>query len=418
MAQHGPASMNVRETLACALGLPNYHNDATAVPYINYIANQYKHRDNSESYLKLFIFVVEFFEKGKVDEAGRRYPATIRELMDHLIAQDCDDMFEDAAGSPSRIAMVEDTVRCIIGVWTMMLSSFSKLPNGLRKICAAYNTQIQKPPGDTSQYCEETVATLIKRSGLIPASARWAETMDTDPSGNTADQGTSEIKSNVNSSLMDDSDYFESLSIGATRLNACRLSILGGVDIVWTCNVSRHMVLSERSEKQVLAARGRHVLELFALPCAFSYDQQIPDGMVITPGLKQEIYDSYGSLFNAWSEPLHVRYGRSLGIRRFCWCWPCSAYRYRHRTLELHKVLSGKSTDRKTQRVSPRIEFDPMLIDLINPSGQPTDWSHDIFPSLWPRIIILENHLRTAKPKSIWVLLRDRRDTLQYYTFL
>jgi hypothetical protein len=157
---------------------------------------------------------------------------------------------------------------------------------------------------------------------------------------------------------------------------------------------------------------------LFALPCGFSYDQQISDGMVITPGLKQEIYDSYGSLFNAWSEPLHVRYGGSLGIRRFCWCWSCSAYRYRHRTLELHKVLSGKSTDRKTQRVSPRIEFDPMLIDLINPSGQPTDWSHDIFSSLWPRIIILENHLRTAKPKSIWVLLRDRRDTLQYYTFL
>jgi hypothetical protein len=190
------------------------------------------------------------------------------------------------------------------------------------------------------------------------------------------------------------------------------------VDVVWTCNVSRHMVLPRRGDQHFFTARGLYVLELFALPCAFAHDNLIPDGLVITADQRQEIFESYGLLFHAWPEPLHVKYGRILGIRRFCWCWACSAHRYHQRVLEQHKSLCSPSTGATGPRGSPKVEFDPKLIDLINTSGQATDWSNDMFPSLWQRIITLDNHLRTAKPKSIWALLRDRRDTLQYYTFL
>jgi hypothetical protein len=419
MALPIPASRNDRETLAHTLGFHNYPTDATAAPYINYIVNQHRGRDKLESYLRLFTFVVEFFREGTIDEDGNRQPATIRGLMDHLVAQTTHEMFEDTgAGSVFRVAVVEDTVMCIIGVWTMMLSSFVQLPNGLRKIGVAYNTQLRVAPGCKSQYCEETVATLIKRSRLIPGCGRWGETIAIDSSAISLDRDTTEAKSDIAFNLFDNPDYYESQSIKATRLNACRLSVMGGVDIVWTSNVSRHMILSRRSEQHLFAARGRFVLELFALPCAFSHDSNIPDGMVITPEQRQEMYESYGLLFTAWPEPLHVRYGRYFGIRRYCWCWACSAHRFHRRTTELHKSLSGGSTDGTLPRGSPRVEFDPMLITLINASGQPTDWSNDMFPFLWPRIIILENHLRTAKPKSIWALLRDRRDTLQYYTFL
>jgi hypothetical protein len=48
---------------------------------------------------------------------------------------------------------------------------------------------------------------------------------------------------------------------------------------------------------------------------------------------------------------------------------------------------------------------------------QPSDWVQDLFPCLWPRIVVLEEHLHMAKPWSIWILFRDRRDTLQFWTF-
>ena len=419
MAHSVLASSKARETLAHTLGFHDYPTNATAAPYMNYIVNQHRGRDKLESYLRLFTFVVNFFCKGTIDEDGNRVPATISGLVDHLVAQTSHEMFQDTGEDrATRVAVVEDNVMCIIGVWTMMLSSFELLPNGLRKIGVAYNAQVQAAPRDTRHHYEETVASLVKRSRLVPGCGRWGETMDIDLSATLQDRDVTETKSDIDFNFMDRPDYYETMSIKATRLNACRLSVIGGVDIVWTFNVSRHMILSRRSEQHLFAARGRFVLELFALPCAFSHDNQIPDGMVITPDQRQEIYESYGLLFTAWPEPLHVKYGRYLGVRRFCWCWAFSAHRFHHQTTEMYKTLSGMDPDWTKSKGSPKVEFDPMLVTLINASTQSSDWSNDMLPSLWPRIIILENHLRTAKPKSIWALLRDRRDTLQYYTFL
>jgi len=45
------------------------------------------------------------------------------------------------------------------------------------------------------------------------------------------------------------------------------------------------------------------------------------------------------------------------------------------------------------------------------------NWIPDYFQVLWPRIIELEKHLQAARPWRFWVLFRDRRDTLQFWTF-
>jgi len=96
--------------------------------------------------------------------------------------------------------------------------------------------------------------------------------------------------------------------------------------------------------------------------------------------------------------------------RRCCPCQPCSARRYRNRAISDYQAFS------RLQRSS---EYDtklPHLMSAIN--QQPIAWTPGIFPHLWSRIMILDEHLQQAKPWSIWVLFRNRNDTLQFWTFL
>ena len=47
-----------------------------------------------------------------------------------------------------------------------------------------------------------------------------------------------------------------------------------------------------------------------------------------------------------------------------------------------------------------------------------TQWSQTEYAQLWPRIMALDAHLWQTKPWSFSVLFRDRRNTIQYWTFL
>jgi hypothetical protein len=211
-------------------------------------------------------------------------------------------------------------------------------------------------------------------------------------------------------SLLDDADFSESLSIKAVRLNAFKLNLLGAVDILWTPNISRHMLLTK--------LHGRHVLELFSLPCVFTAITTPQIG--ISAELTTEIEESYAMLFNAWPErPLHARIGAKFGIQRWCWCLPCSGYRYREFSDAACKRVAGAETRHRRNGQSDFIlsHYDPTVYELMrNPSMK--DWTPDDFPHLWLRIVRLEQHLQTARPWSIWVLFRDRRDTVQFWTFL
>lgn len=164
---------------------------------------------------------------------------------------------------------------------------------------------------------------------------------------------------------------------------------------------------------------GRVVLELFSLPCAF---EAITAPEVDIPvELTQEIEESYAVLFNAWSSaPLHARLGAYVGLRKVCWCWACSAYRFRKRCIKTCKKRATASKPGRAKKGAGdplEDEFDWTLETLMAKQSM-NDWTPEDFPILWPRIARLEHHLQTSRPWSIWVLFRDRRDTMQFWTFL
>jgi hypothetical protein len=430
--------------LAHALGFSDYPTDATAKPYLNYIANRYIGRSTREGYLKLVIHVVQYFNVGEEDELA---PAkSIQGLLDRLTTSSNDHFLDTTAGSPTRHDDVEDTILYVVGVWTMLLSSFVHLPvaGGARKIALAYSIRAQDNASLSGSHpYEGNIADLISGSGLLPDSSQWglSENIDDDNMVRKAaiqrvamlsKSQTSSIRSLPSPSgsvhslqklnslgraltpmslrFLDDLDSLESLHVAATRLNAYTLSVFGAVDIAWTHNISRHMLLCKRS--------GRHVLEVFALPCALSASILTSKAVGITPGYAQEVRESYSILFSAWSEiPRHAKLGRYLGAQRLCWCWSCSAHRHRTQmTAQYRKIGEKRTLGAKRNSSSYASEFDPLLIEIMH--NEPSDWTPELFPSLWSRIMLLEEHLQTAKPWNVWILFRDRRDTLQFWTFL
>lgn len=419
----------LRISLAHALGFHAYPDHLTAEPYLNYISNRNIFAGAEHEYLELLLLVVEHFRANK----------TVQVLLQQLVDSNVEQLFaETAPGSAARIENVEDTVMYIMGVRAMMLSSFVRLPNGIRKVIMAYNINT----GGKVAAFEESLPGLIKSSGLLPmpesetqshingddeeviqtarkliALLSQTNISSVDLKDNAKDQlrpTTSSIGIADTTRLyyrdLQDMDSLESLSIKATRLNAFTLNTLGAVDVSWTHNISRHMLLSQR--------RGRYVLEVFAMPCIFEATSSAADQIGVSPDLAQEIQESYGILFNAWPDmPTHSRIGGYFGLRRICWCWSCSAYRHRGRIIS-HLRNGNKPISRKRMQHDNHFqsELDPRLLELMC-NDEACDWTYELFPSLWSRITILEEHMHKAKPWSIWILLRDRRDTLQFWTF-
>jgi hypothetical protein len=156
------------------------------------------------------------------------------------------------------------------------------------------------------------------------------------------------------------------------------LNIFGAIGIVWTHNISRHLLLSKRD--------GRHVLELFSLPCALNASSLKLAG--ITTELAQEIRETYSVLFNAPHEtPRHVKFGKVLRIGSLCWCCFCSMRRYRNHTIISYKAFGQHRTPgAKRGQPAHSNEYDPLVVELM--SSEPSDWTPDMFPHLWARIMI------------------------------
>ncbi|KAJ4290472.1 hypothetical protein N0V90_010689 [Kalmusia sp. IMI 367209] len=435
---------HLRIALAHALGYDEYPNDLSAEPYLRYIANRHVGRGTLDEYLKLFILVIKHFsaDQEKLATVTPR-PVSIRVLLDTLTSSNGEAIFADTkAGSTTRREDVEDTVMYIMGTWAMLLSSFLQLPNGFRKVTTAYNIQTQVDGAKNEAY-DESLAGLLQGSRLLPGPRSQSLPSDAgfeddvvrtamklvallsqsngshvnklirSPSSPSflANSTLGMTTSRISQHSLDAMDSLESLSIKAARLNAFTLNVLGAVQISWTHNISRHMLLSRHG--------GRHILEIFALPCALNATSLTSSAVGISSELAQEIQESYCILFNAWPEsPLHAKLWRWLGIRRFCWCWSCSAHRYRTRVIYTYRKSSSTKSRamKRTRKSDQHSEYDALLVELMNGAGA-SDWTQDLFPCLWSRIVELEEHLQAAKPWSIWILFRDRRDTLQFWTF-
>ncbi|KAH7371068.1 hypothetical protein BKA66DRAFT_551954 [Pyrenochaeta sp. MPI-SDFR-AT-0127] len=381
--------------LAHALGFPDYPTDNTAEPYINYITNECVGR-TLDGHIQLLVRIVKYFQ----DES-----LTVRSIQSFLdsmsISTDVEYFADTKAGSQTRREVVEDTVLCTIGIWTMMLSSFRLLPvagERVRRVTLAYSLYAQRPSNPGRQPYGESVCGLIQGSGLLPSTSIANHGCQHNP-------GTSSVLQNcLSQRFLDDLDSLESLSIRSTRLNAYTLNVFGAVDIMWTHNLSRHMLLSKRG--------GQQILEIFALPCALSATSLTPELVGLSRELAQEVRESYSLLFNAWpTSTQHTRLVNIFCMGSICLCWSCSAQRCRRKAIAMCKRFNNHS---KHGANSSR--YDPLLAILM--SNTSSDWTPDSFPNLWSRIVILEQHLQAAKPWSIWVLFRDRRDTLQFWTFL
>jgi hypothetical protein len=207
----------------------------------------------------------------------------------------------------------------------------------------------------------------------------------------------------------------ESLSITAQDLNLIKLTRLAHVRVLWTDNVSRHLLLSRRSQKWYL--------ELFALPCTLQSGTQVG----LSVALADEIEASYANLFNPhahspFSSWVHMFLGKIVGLQLWCWCLTCSSRRLRAKELTglKHQTMAPRSEYRGERKranwMLVNIPYDPSLHELAK--HEATWWDQTEFENLWPRILTLERCLQEAKPWSFWVLLRDNRDTVQYWTFL
>lgn len=186
------SSIDDRTRLAHALGFSDYPTNTTSEPYLNYILRQYAGSQSIEDYIDLFIEVLEHFETG-LSANGAIAAPTVQTLIDKFALSGFRDVFADTvAGDPRRREHVEDTVMCIIGTWTTMLSSFQH-KNRSRKVLAAYSmfadattSQTATPTTlpamtptplslQTAPY-DESVAGLITGSGLLPG-GQWDHRM-------------------------------------------------------------------------------------------------------------------------------------------------------------------------------------------------------------------------------------------------
>ncbi|KAF2818113.1 hypothetical protein CC86DRAFT_364684 [Ophiobolus disseminans] len=448
-------SIDDRVRLAIALGFTA--TNTSVEPYLDYILKQYTGNATTEEYVELFIEVVEHFRSG----ASANATPTIQTLLDKYSSSGFRNVFSDTpAGDLKRKEHVEDTVMCICGTWTAMLSSFQHRSRS-SKVVAAYNlfaarstphaattttaaatpitTAATQPAPNTVGVApyNESVAGLINGSGLLPG-GQWDYIISYENDAATRLAGqvfnvpgcsnqnptqktltftcgqapTSQIfPYELPYALLGDLNAQEAQSVRATKLNAFTLNVLSAVDILWTPNVSRHMLLTK--------VGGRAALELFSLPCALGAITSPTAGISIELG--QEIEDTYAVLFNAWDNASwHARRGKFLGIHKVCWCWSCSAARYRQRCIISCRTRAPVSPRHHKRNVTSNMHqgiFDPKLEELM--TGELIgNWTPEVFPKLWPRIARLEQHLQTSRPWSLSVLFRDRRDTMQFWTFL
>jgi hypothetical protein len=384
MDRKSSAPDRLRIELAHRLGFPHYPGDTTAEPYLNYLTNRRISRITHEEHLNLLLRVIACFD---ADILGQHVASNTRSIQGLIDALSTD---KEYCGTYQ--PDLEDITLYTIGLWTMLLSSFILLPKAgsVRRVKLAYGLRMRGRLTNRHPY-EEDVAGLVVGSGLLPAPAQYPRFDEMVP---------------VPDDTFLDLDSLESLAISATRLNMYTLKVFGAVDVVWTHNISRHLLLSKRG--------GQYILEIFALPCALSASSLRFSTTGIGADLAQEIRESYSLLFNAWPKvPRHAK----LGAGRFCWCWSCSARQDRNQAITEYKRFSQHRTPgAKRSRREYSSEYDPLLIELM--SNEPSDWTPDLFPNLWSRILILEQHLQVAKPWCVWVLFRDRRDTLQFWTFL
>lgn len=338
-------------------------------------------------------------QTASADSSIREYLSSLTTRQDHYYFKDT------IADSSARESRVNETVLLILGTWLLSQSYFVPTHQDQRRIVYAYCRTTDRDYSELNAF-DESISTLISKSGLLPNPGEG---------GNASNDSVSSFQIIDDAEISDAfplhsyANLLESLSIDSTRLNAINLSTYSHVEITWTQNISRHMLLSKRAES--------YYLEIFALPCALQGGaESVLSGVGISTDLIDEIECSYATLFNPSSESkLHKTLAWVIGLHHWCRCLYCTAYRFRKHTLGMLKGI--KHRRRGSSLVAGyRMTYDDQIRVLMERNS--SQWNQTEFGNLWPRIQVLDAHLQRARPWNFWVLFRDRRDTVQYWTFL
>ncbi|KAK8000858.1 hypothetical protein PG991_013080 [Apiospora marii] len=128
-----------------------------------------------------------------------------------------------------------------------------------------------------------------------------------------------------------------------------------------------------------------------------------------------EVQFTYTNFLNSVRvSSIHSALANYTGFRYCCWCVGCASWRFRAR--EIKKLSREPSRKRGAPGWSAQLPYDPEIEVLMGQEA--TCWNQVEFRDLWPRILELDHHLQAARPWNFWILFRDNRDTVQYWTFL
>ncbi|RYP10365.1 hypothetical protein DL764_000699 [Monosporascus ibericus] len=412
LTAQGNAEVEAEILLRQALGFDLENDEHDFRAYLSYVKIYWPGNETEDHFLRLFADIVTFLR----GLAGEERP-TIQSHIDYLVGDRHHFYFKTTpAFSDVREMVVKDTVLLILGLWTLTRSYFVPLHGReahILQICSKQPPQntLQQPPRDTIQQprqsaLQQSVYDIISKSGILPnPDEEPAVRLDTRSTQQDLEGGG--LISTPPFSPHSAIDLVGSLSIPTKKLNLFKLKVLADVQILWTDNVSRHMLLSRRGQEWYI--------ELFALPCAMQGGacDVLRDAVGIPAGLMYEIELSYANLFNPVPPSKTHRYaGMLLALPLWCWCVSCSSARLRRRHL-----AAGTKEEELPRWDQARLPDDPRLKEVTN--REPVVWwDRTSFENLWPRIQALDQCLQGAKPWSFWVLLRDNRNTVQYWTFL
>jgi hypothetical protein len=407
----------MRAALRFALNLKDTAAETSSFEaYLDYLESSWPGRGSKQNFLRLFADVVNHFSSRSVAVNNTNGSiSSIQQYIDELVASPDHYYFPDTLpGSPSRATSVKEIVLLVLGTWLLMQSYFVPMRRNQRCIvlacCLGHKRPYSEPEG-----LALSLADLVAQSELLPSAY---EVTGSDEGGSGSGPGAcASDDDNLTTpfQLHSSMGLLESLSISPRRLNAVKLSSLGRVEFVWTANISRHLLLSRHGE--------RYSLELFALPCALQSgaDNLLVNMGILSAELVDEIDASYATLFRpVKASRVHRLLAKALGLRYWCWCLDCASHRLQRQVLAPLKVPQDDKRGLARHKTTTTYPFklDARLGMLMQRDASQWQWDRTEFRQLWPRILALDAHLEQTKPWSFWVIFRDRRDTVQYWTFL
>lgn len=173
-------------------------------------------------------------QTASADSSVRGYLSSLVSSQDHYYFKDT------IADSSARESRVDETVLLILGTWLLSQSYFVPTCQDQRHIVFAYCRSTDREYSEANAF-EQPLRTLISKSGLLPNPGEGGGAFDDTVS---TFQVIDDPEISEPFPLHSYPNLLESLSIDSNRLNTTNLSTYSYVEIAWTQNISRHMLVS------------------------------------------------------------------------------------------------------------------------------------------------------------------------------